>query len=273
MCWDGMGRSPTFEFPSKKAITWVQTSRNVDISWNSNGHISVVRDATVTWLGKLLVLHVLCMLMWSWPNPRSRSRGFSTSENCWSRACWRWWPSATLWGFLVLLFIVAHVFCQITTYTVLCMLSDVLMNDCLWRCLETPVCIKLPFKHWGRRCCQHSQKTPAALWQRPAVCQVALSLSSTSTTALMVNLPVPLPWWSRSLQCGSVLYTECQLGYWLKKQCHLTQRKRTDLVDQPVKARWRWCQQACSGETWRVDWVTSVVGLASWWASVICLSN
>ena len=187
MCWDGMGRSPTFEFPSKKAITWVQTSRNVDISWNSNGHISVVRDATVTWLGKLLVLHVLCMLMWSWPNPRSRSRGFSTSENCWSRACWRWWPSATLWGFLVLLFIVAHVFCQITTYTVLCMLSDVLMNDCLWRCLETPVCIKLPFKHWGRRCCQHSQKTPAALWQRPAVCQVALSLSSTSTTALMVT--------------------------------------------------------------------------------------
>jgi len=37
------------EFPSRKAIRRVQTSLNVDISGNSNGHISVVRDATVTW--------------------------------------------------------------------------------------------------------------------------------------------------------------------------------------------------------------------------------
>jgi len=37
-----------FEFPSRKAVTRVQTSWNVDISRNSNGHISVVRDATVT---------------------------------------------------------------------------------------------------------------------------------------------------------------------------------------------------------------------------------
>jgi len=55
--------SPIFEFPSRKAITRVQTSSKVDISRNSNGHILVVCDATVTWLGKLLVLHVLCMLM------------------------------------------------------------------------------------------------------------------------------------------------------------------------------------------------------------------
>jgi len=48
---------PNFEFPSRKAITRVQTSSNVDISRHSNGHISVVRKATVTWLGKLLVLH------------------------------------------------------------------------------------------------------------------------------------------------------------------------------------------------------------------------
>jgi len=49
------------EFPSRKAITRVQTSQNVDISRNSNGHISVLRDTTVTWLGVLVVLHVLCM--------------------------------------------------------------------------------------------------------------------------------------------------------------------------------------------------------------------
>ena len=51
------------EFPSRKAITRVQTSWNVDILRHSNGHISVLRDTTVTWLGMLVVLHVLCMLM------------------------------------------------------------------------------------------------------------------------------------------------------------------------------------------------------------------
>ena len=46
-------------------------------------HISVLGDATVTWLGTL-VLHVLCMLMWPWPDPRlrSRSRTIWTSDNC-----------------------------------------------------------------------------------------------------------------------------------------------------------------------------------------------
>jgi len=40
------------------------------------GHISVLREATVTWLGMLLVLHVaiLCMLIWPWSDPNSRSR-------------------------------------------------------------------------------------------------------------------------------------------------------------------------------------------------------
>jgi len=58
-----LGRSPIFEFLPRKAITRVQPSLIVDISRNSNGHISVLRDAAVTWLGKLLVLDVLCMLM------------------------------------------------------------------------------------------------------------------------------------------------------------------------------------------------------------------
>ena len=31
---------------------------------NSNGHISVLYDATFTWLGVLLVLHVLCISIW-----------------------------------------------------------------------------------------------------------------------------------------------------------------------------------------------------------------
>ena len=34
---------------------------NVDILGNSNGHISVLRVATVTWLGTLVVLRILCM--------------------------------------------------------------------------------------------------------------------------------------------------------------------------------------------------------------------
>ena len=46
-----------------KLFTRVQTSPFVDISRNSNGRISVVRDATVTCLGMLVVLQVLCMLM------------------------------------------------------------------------------------------------------------------------------------------------------------------------------------------------------------------
>ena len=52
-----------FQFRPRKAVTRVQTSPFVDISQNSNGRISVVRDATVTCLGVLVVLLVLCMLI------------------------------------------------------------------------------------------------------------------------------------------------------------------------------------------------------------------
>jgi len=45
----------------------VQTLPNVDISRNSNGHTLVLRDATVTWLGMLVVLRVLCVLISPWP--------------------------------------------------------------------------------------------------------------------------------------------------------------------------------------------------------------
>jgi len=58
--WTTACLSPILEFPSRKAITRVQTSPNrpIRISPNSNGHISVLRVATVTFLGTLLVLHV-----------------------------------------------------------------------------------------------------------------------------------------------------------------------------------------------------------------------
>jgi len=36
-------------------------------------HNLVLGDAIVTWLGMLVVLHILCMLMWPWPDARSRS--------------------------------------------------------------------------------------------------------------------------------------------------------------------------------------------------------
>jgi len=94
---------PIFEFPYRKAIRRVQTSRNVNISRNSNGHISIVREATVRRLGMLVVLQLLCMLIWPWPDPRSRSRSrsFWSSENWRSLACWRRWPPVPLRGFLV----------------------------------------------------------------------------------------------------------------------------------------------------------------------------
>jgi len=76
-------RDQFLKFPSRKAITKVQTSPNVDISRHSNGHVLLLCDATVRWLGLLVVLQVLCMLIWPWPDPRSRSRSrdFWTSEN------------------------------------------------------------------------------------------------------------------------------------------------------------------------------------------------
>ena len=71
-------------FILKKAIMWVQTWLNVDITRISNGHISVLLQHRVTQLGTLVVLHVLCMLIWLSPDPWSRSRlcGFWSSENC-----------------------------------------------------------------------------------------------------------------------------------------------------------------------------------------------
>jgi len=55
-------QSPINEFTFRTAITGVQTSPNVDISRYSNGYILVVREATVMWLGMLVVLHVLFLL-------------------------------------------------------------------------------------------------------------------------------------------------------------------------------------------------------------------
>jgi len=49
--------------PGKLCITRVQTLPYFHISRYSNGRISVVRDATVTCLGLLLVLHVPCISM------------------------------------------------------------------------------------------------------------------------------------------------------------------------------------------------------------------
>jgi len=73
--------SPIFKFPSKTALIWAQTSRNVDITRISNGRISVLHEATVTLAVLLVVLHILCMLMWPWPDPKSRSWGFWSSKN------------------------------------------------------------------------------------------------------------------------------------------------------------------------------------------------
>jgi len=36
---------------------------------------TIFRYCLVTWLGMPALLYVLCMLIWPWPNPRSRSWG------------------------------------------------------------------------------------------------------------------------------------------------------------------------------------------------------
>jgi len=103
-------RSPIFEFYFKKAITWIQTSRNVDITRISNGHIglSVLLEATLAWSGKLVVIYVLRILMWPWPDPRSRSRSlaFWSYENCtflrlppplFSHGAHNWWVITIVW--------------------------------------------------------------------------------------------------------------------------------------------------------------------------------
>jgi len=52
---------PDFRISFYESYHDSSNSPNVDISRNSNGHISVLRDVTVTWLGTLVV-QVLCML-------------------------------------------------------------------------------------------------------------------------------------------------------------------------------------------------------------------
>jgi len=84
----------------------VQTSLNVDITRISNVHISALLEVTVTWSGTLVVLYVLRMLIWPWPDPTSRSLTFSISANCtflrlspppfW-RGAQNWWLVTTAW--------------------------------------------------------------------------------------------------------------------------------------------------------------------------------
>jgi len=74
---------------------------------NSNGHISVLHDAAVTWLGMLVVLHVLCCVCWCDLDPiQGQGQGQGAFElptiahNCtflllspppFSRAAQNWW--------------------------------------------------------------------------------------------------------------------------------------------------------------------------------------
>jgi len=53
-------------------------------TWISNGHISLMLEAMVTWSGMLVVLYVLHRLIWPSPDPKSRSRSltFWSSANC-----------------------------------------------------------------------------------------------------------------------------------------------------------------------------------------------
>jgi len=69
---------------SESVTSNIAEYQNVNIIRNSKGHISLLLEATVTRFGMLIVLYVLCVLIWPWPDPRSmsRSRCFWLSENC-----------------------------------------------------------------------------------------------------------------------------------------------------------------------------------------------
>ena len=72
----------------------------------SNNHLSVLLEATAIWSGMLAVLYVLRILMWPWPDPRSRSLTSWSSENCtflrlspplfW-RGTHNWWVITRVW--------------------------------------------------------------------------------------------------------------------------------------------------------------------------------
>jgi len=74
------GRKTVLVWCGGKAITWLQTSRIVDITGHSKGHIFLLLATRVSWSGLLVVLYVSCMLMWPWPDPRSTSR--SRGDDC-----------------------------------------------------------------------------------------------------------------------------------------------------------------------------------------------
>ena len=67
--------------------------------------VSLMVEATVTWSGVLVVLYVLHMLIWPWPDPRSWLLTFWSSANCtflhlspppfW-RAAQNWWLITTV---------------------------------------------------------------------------------------------------------------------------------------------------------------------------------
>jgi len=62
------------------SVSYHMTSNFTECRYNRTfkGHISVLLEARVTWLGMLVVLYLLCLLIWPWPDPRSRWRS------------WRW---------------------------------------------------------------------------------------------------------------------------------------------------------------------------------------
>jgi len=89
----------------------------VDIAQISNGHISGLLQGKVTCSGKLVVLYVLRMLIWPWPDQRSRSRSLSfwSSENCtflclslpYRHRAQNWWLTTIVWH-LVYSFLEPH---------------------------------------------------------------------------------------------------------------------------------------------------------------------
>ena len=98
---------PDFWISFSMSYQVTATSRNVDMTGHSNGHISLLLEARVTLLG-VLVVYVLCILIWPWPDPRSKSR---LCTRRWLSApfrCLYLWPPYVI-GQAIYIFILSYV--------------------------------------------------------------------------------------------------------------------------------------------------------------------
>jgi len=117
---------PDFWISFSVSYHWRQTSWNVYYRL-SNGYICLLLEARVTWSSVLVVLYVLCMLMWPWPDLRSRSRSCGNDHqplygplllffNLCAHCCSERHPHMTFWVFVTIILLLVLWCCWLVTW-------------------------------------------------------------------------------------------------------------------------------------------------------------